>query len=133
MGEVSVEALKDVSIEIRQGEFLVMTGPSGSGKSTILNIVGGLDTVSAGATESPDDLVAALREHDTTVVCLAGTDPTYAEWGKQAVSALREAGASYVILAGRPGEGTVDGVDDSCAIGVDAVDFLTRVRRELGQ
>ena len=48
MGEVTVEALKDVSLDIREGEFLVMAGPSGSGKSTILNIIGGLDSVTAG-------------------------------------------------------------------------------------
>ena len=94
---------------------------------------GGVDTVSAGATQGPDDLVAALQEHPTTVVCLAGTDAAYAEWGKQAVSALREAGATYVILAGKPGDNTVDGVDDSCAIGVDAVAFLGRVREELSR
>ncbi|KKK94416.1 hypothetical protein LCGC14_2683090 [marine sediment metagenome] len=48
MGEVSVEALKDVSLDIYAGELLVLAGPSGSGKSTILNIVGGLDTATAG-------------------------------------------------------------------------------------
>jgi putative ABC transport system ATP-binding protein len=48
MGEVSVEALRDVSLDIHAAELLVMVGPSGSGKSTLLNIVGGLDTVSAG-------------------------------------------------------------------------------------
>ena len=48
MGEVNVEALCDVSLEIQRGELLVMVGPSGSGKSTILNIVGGLDTATAG-------------------------------------------------------------------------------------
>ena len=48
MGEVSVDALLDVSLDIRRGELIVMVGPSGSGKTTILNLIGGLDTVSSG-------------------------------------------------------------------------------------
>jgi putative ABC transport system ATP-binding protein len=48
MGEVSVDALRDVSLEIRRGELIVMVGPSGSGKTTILNLIGGLDSVTSG-------------------------------------------------------------------------------------
>ena len=53
MGEVAVQAMSDVSLEIHPGELLAMVGPSGSGKSTILNIVGGLDGVTNGAKVSP--------------------------------------------------------------------------------
>ncbi|WP_241673196.1 ABC transporter ATP-binding protein [Lacisediminimonas profundi] len=48
MGEVEVHALSDVDLELRAGEFLVLLGASGSGKSTLLNILGGLDTPTAG-------------------------------------------------------------------------------------
>lgn len=48
MGEVSVEALKETSLEVFEGELLVILGPSGSGKSTLLNIMGGMDLPSSG-------------------------------------------------------------------------------------
>jgi len=48
MGESEVHALRGVDLEIRSGEFIVLLGPSGSGKSTLLNILGGLDTPTAG-------------------------------------------------------------------------------------
>ena len=47
-GEIEVEALKGIDLEIKQGEFTSLVGPSGSGKSTLLNCLGGLDTPSDG-------------------------------------------------------------------------------------
>ena len=48
MGDLDVEVLRHVTIDIHPGEFLVMVGPSGSGKTTLLNIIGGLDIASVG-------------------------------------------------------------------------------------
>ena len=47
-GEMTVHALRDVSFDIREGEFIAILGPSGSGKSTMLNILGGIETATAG-------------------------------------------------------------------------------------
>ena len=48
MGEVQVEALRGIDLDLYRGEFAVLLGASGSGKSTLLNILGGLDTPTLG-------------------------------------------------------------------------------------
>lgn len=48
VGEVQIQALKDTSFSIEQGEICVIVGASGAGKTTLLNILGGMDTMSEG-------------------------------------------------------------------------------------
>lgn len=71
MGEVEIMAAAGIDFEIRRGEFAVVVGPSGAGKTTVLNILGGMDTATAGevlvdgediAQYSPRQLTAYRRD-----------------------------------------------------------------------
>ena len=129
----SFEALRDEPATGRV--FLATLGPvaAHTARATFaanLLAAGGIAVDVAGPTNGVDDLVAAYDGQG--VVCLAGTDAAYAEWGAEAVTALRGAGATHVIIAGKvTALADAQGVDDSCAMGVDALDFLTRTRSEL--
>jgi putative ABC transport system ATP-binding protein len=60
--EVETTALNNVNIEIREGEFVAIMGPSGCGKSTLLNVVGMLDSPSAGKYVFRDEDISAYGE-----------------------------------------------------------------------
>ena len=73
MGEVEVHALRDVDLDLYQGELVVLLGASGSGKSTLLNILGGLDRPTRGE--------GFYREHQLT----AASDAQLTEFRREHV------------------------------------------------
>ncbi|MFO1447530.1 MAG: ABC transporter ATP-binding protein [Opitutaceae bacterium] len=64
MGEETIHALRGVSLEIRRNEYLAIMGPSGSGKSTLMNMLGCLDTPTAGRYEFTGKNVASMTDDD---------------------------------------------------------------------
>ncbi|MBP3728255.1 MAG: ABC transporter ATP-binding protein [Pseudobutyrivibrio sp.] len=61
-GETRVDALKDISFDVKQGEFVAIVGPSGSGKSTLLHILGGVDTPTSGTVNIAGTDIGKLDE-----------------------------------------------------------------------
>lgn len=68
MGEEAVHALRGISFEVQQGEFLSIMGPSGSGKSTCMNMIGCLDRPSGGIVEIGGKETAKMTEKELAVL-----------------------------------------------------------------
>jgi putative ABC transport system ATP-binding protein len=70
LGKVSVPALRGVSLEVSEGEFLSIAGPSGSGKTTLLNLIGCVDTPSSGSVAIAGMDTSRLSERALTALRL---------------------------------------------------------------
>ena len=66
MGDVTIDALSGASFNIEKGEFVVIAGPSGAGKSTILNLLGGMDSVSSGEIVVDGQKVSSYNSKELT-------------------------------------------------------------------
>ncbi|MEU6643807.1 methylmalonyl-CoA mutase family protein [Saccharomonospora sp. NPDC046836] len=88
---------------------------------------GGIEPVNPGVS---DDVVGAFRDSGTPIACLCGSDTLYAEQAAAVAQALREAGATDVLLAGKPGD--YPGVTGFVHIGCDALAVLTSTLEKLG-
>ncbi len=66
-GETEVNALKDVTFDVEQGEFVAIVGPSGSGKSTLLHILGGVDTPTSGEVIISGTDIGKLNENNLAI------------------------------------------------------------------
>ncbi len=67
MGEVDVTAIKNISLELYDGEFVVILGPSGSGKSTLLNILGGMDLPTEGRVLMEENEITNYSDKKLTI------------------------------------------------------------------
>ena len=67
MGEMEGPALRDASIDIFAGEFLIVVGPSGSGKSTLLNLIGGMDRPTEGEVHFLGENLTAASDYELTL------------------------------------------------------------------
>ena len=66
-GEAKVDALKNVNLSIKKGEFVAIVGPSGSGKSTLLHLLGGVDKPTSGKVYINDVDIYNLKEKDLSI------------------------------------------------------------------
>ena len=64
IGSETVNAIKDISFEVNEGECISIMGPSGSGKTTLMNIIGCLDSPTSGEYHLDDNEVSMLNDNE---------------------------------------------------------------------
>ena len=92
---------------------------------------GAIGVERTGANLTEVETAAAFRAAGLSVACLAGSDTAYRATGPALVTALRAAGARWIVIAGKPPVELAGAVDDQLVRGADLLDFLRRTRGQL--
>ena len=97
---------------------------------------GGIKAIAPEAAQSRDDMLEAFKASGAKLACLCSSDKVYAVEGAGAAKALREAGATHIYLAGKPGDLETElksaGVTDFVSAGADALAVLRGIYKNLG-
>lgn len=120
----SAEILKDISLDIKNGEFVVLVGPSGCGKSTLLRLIAGLDPVTSGSISIGDRIVNDLEPAQRKIAMVF---QTYALYPHKNVRENMTFGLKY---AGLPAEEISRRVDEASRM-LQLQDLLTRKPKDL--
>lgn len=91
----------------------------------------GIRSINADVGSSAESVPEQYRRSDAGAVCIVGSDAGYREGGPALISALRQAGAAHIIVAGKPVKEVADLVDDHLAAGEDILAFALRTRDAL--
>src|SRR5438093_11916394 len=102
LGERQVEALRGVSLQVDQGEFVAIMGASGSGKSTMLQLLGGLDLPTSGEVVVDGVNLTALDEEARTLTRRAKTGFVFQYFNLIPLLSVAENVALPFLIAGEP-------------------------------
>jgi putative ABC transport system ATP-binding protein len=103
-GEVSVQALDGIDLEVDEGEFTALVGPSGSGKTTLLNVIGGLDTPTSGRIVVNGTDITQLKEAELSAFRLFQLGFVFQAYNLVPVLSAVENVELIMVLQGRSAE-----------------------------
>ena len=103
-GELQVNALNDINLQVEEGEFAALVGPSGSGKTTLLNIIGGLDAPTHGQTLLNNTNITELKEAELSNFRLFQLGFIFQAYNLVPVLSALENVELVMVLQGRPTE-----------------------------
>jgi putative ABC transport system ATP-binding protein len=103
-GEVAVQALDGIDLELDEGEFAALVGPSGSGKTTLLNVIGGLDTPTSGRIVVNGTDVTRLKEAELSAFRLFQLGFVFQAYNLVPVLSAVENVELIMVLQGRSAE-----------------------------